>query len=140
MAEGLFRSRLKAIGRDDISVSSMGIHGLDQQPPTPLALEVCTENGIDISAHRSQPLQGEAIVAADLILAMDPLQQDFVKLFFPQIAERVFLLGAWPAEGSRRDAVPDPMGKPKKVYRHVFELIERNIARILPAIEELFAR
>jgi protein-tyrosine phosphatase len=138
MAEGILRSRLKAMGRDDITVSSMGIHGLDQQPPSPPAIEVCAENGVDISMHRSRPLQGPALTDADLILTMDPLQLDFVKLFFPQIAERVHLLGAWPGEDARKHAIPDPMGKPKKVYLRVFEQIERSIARILPELEASF--
>ena len=137
MAEAMLRYRLQRADRPDIVTSSMGIHGLDAQPPSGLAQEVCSEHGLDISGHRSRQLVGQELVEADLILCMDTFQNDFVKLFFPQVAEKVSLLGSWPADGSRRDIVPDPMGRQKKLYLQVYQLLDRHISRILPIIQEM---
>ena len=67
-AEGILKQRWIEAGENERTVSSMGIHGLDESPATDLAQQVCAENGIDISEHRSRPISGEEIQAADLIL------------------------------------------------------------------------
>jgi protein-tyrosine-phosphatase len=140
MAEYMLREKLRLASRTDISISSMGIHGLDKQPASELAQQVCQENNIDISAHRSQPLAGQQLIDADLILTMDALHLDFVRLFFPQVQEKVAMLGAWPNEGTKKDGIPDPIGRPKKAYYQVYQLIDQHLERILPEILDYFPR
>jgi protein-tyrosine phosphatase len=140
MAEYMLREKLRLISRADIRISSMGIHGLDNQPASELSREICLENTIDISAHRSRPLAGQELIDADLILTMDSLHLDFVKLFFPQVGEKVFMLGAWPNEGTKKDSVPDPIGRPRKAYIQVYQLINRHLDRILPEILDFFPK
>lgn len=134
MAEALLRVRCADMGRTDLTVTSMGIHGLDTQPATSLGVQVCAENGVDITQHRSRPLSGKELMDADLIFAMEMVQKDFITLFFPHVADRVFLMGSWPADDNKRDNVRDPMGRSIRVYRDIFNIIDREIRRIAPVI------
>jgi protein-tyrosine-phosphatase len=137
MAEGLLRDRWRRRGRDDLVVTSMGIRGLDNSPPTEMARRVCEEHGVDISAHRSRPLVGDELAEADLVLTMDQLQREFVQLFFPIARDRVFLLGAWPGAENRKSPVKDPIGGSLRLYRKTFSIVEGHIDRITEHLEAM---
>ena len=112
----------------------MGIQGLDDSPATGPAIQVCEENGIDISGHRSRPLRGEELQAADLILCMEPGHVAFINTYYPWHRDRVALLGAWPGKPKRKHTVEDPMGGSLALYRKVFGIIDAHIDRILPQL------
>jgi len=134
MAEGLLRHKWQEIGRDDLIVSSMGTHGLDDSPPTEYAQAVCKENGFDISSHRARSLVDEDLQKADLILCMEPVHKKFVQTFFPWHRDRLFLLGAWPEKETRKSAVDDPMGGSFEEFQRIFSIIEGHIERTLPLL------
>jgi len=138
MAEGLLRARWKECGYDGLIVSSMGIHGLDHQEASSLAREICSEHTIDISSHRSRRLDLSELESSDLVLSMEKIHREFLKLFFPRLDDKSSLLGAWPDESGRKSDIRDPMGKSKKVYLQVFNIISGHIDRIIPAIRELY--
>ena len=131
MAEGLLRYKGLETERDDLIVSSMGISGLDNVPATQFAQTVCKEQGFDISPHRSRPLMGEELRAADLILCMEPVHRKFLRTFYPWNKDKVFLLGAWPEKETRKSPIHDPMGGPLKIFRRIYGIIETHIDRIL---------
>src|SRR5271157_1716347 len=135
MAEGIMRARwAKPEGRG-CAVSSMGIHGVDNLPPTDLAVRVCSDNGIDISMQRSRPLVPEELVRADLILAMEQVQLGFLRLFYPRLDERIFPLGTWPKNnGSRKSEVKDPVGGTLGDYRKTFKILSNHVDRIIPLL------
>ena len=56
IAEGLFRRLLG--NRKDIAVASAGVHAVRGQPPSLYAVQVCEEEGVDISGFRSQHTGG----------------------------------------------------------------------------------
>ncbi len=130
MAEGIFRFKALNAGRDDLTTSSMGIHGLDSEPASIPALQVCWEHGFDLSSHRSRSITGEDLQQADLVLCMEPGHQRFMKTFFPWHRDKVFLLGAWPGKKTRKSTVKDPIGAPIEVYRLVYDIIAKHIDRI----------
>ena len=130
MAEGIFRFMAQTRGRGDLTVASMGIHGLDGEPASEPACRVCREHGIDISLHRSRPISGEELQQSDLIFCMEPGHRKFMQTFFPWHRERVFLLGAWPGKPTRRSVIRDPIGAPMPVYRMIYDTIQRHIDRI----------
>jgi protein-tyrosine phosphatase len=134
MAEGLMRHKWREMGRDDLQVSSMGIHGLNDIPATEYAQKVCKENGVDISSHRARSLVGEELQKADLILCMEPVHKKFVSTFFPWLRKKVFLLGAWPGKGTRKTTIVDPMGGSYKKYQQIFGTIDTHIQRIIPLL------
>jgi protein-tyrosine-phosphatase len=142
MAEGILRYRWEQSGREGLTVSSMGIHGLDSQAASKFGQEICEENGIDISSHRSKKLVIPELEAADLILSMEWVQKDFLRIFFPKFSDKSFLLGVWPdmekQKKSKKDNIKDPYGGSKKAYRETFEVISGHITRVMTAIEQFY--
>ena len=136
MAEGILRSELRKREIRGTNVSSMGIHALEGNEATGNAVEVCRENGVDIGSHRSRHLVPDELRNSRLILTMEQVQVDYITIFFPQVADRTFMLGAWPEQKSRRGTIKDPVGKSMEVYRKTFTLLQRTIDRLLPEITE----
>jgi len=134
MAEGLLRYKWHQMGRNDLIVSSMGIHGLNDSPATEYAQAVCKKNGFDIASHRARSLVGEELLKADLVLCMEPVHKKFVQVFFPWHRDKVALLGAWPEKETRKSAIEDPMGGSYKKYQQRFSLIKMHIERIIPLL------
>lgn len=135
MAEGFMRHKFKEMGRHDLSISSMGIHGLNDYPATEYAQKVCEKDGFDISSHKARSLVGDELQKADLIFCMEPVHKKFVQTFFPWLREKVFLLGAWPDKATRKSSIQDPMGGSYEKYQQVFDLIKSHIERIIPLLE-----
>jgi protein-tyrosine phosphatase len=139
MAQGIMKSRWEASGRHDIIVSSMGVHGMDALPPTDLAVQVCAENGIDISKIRSRSVITDELNITDLILVMEPFQKEFLRTFFPHLSDQIFLLGAYPDhKSSKKHTVKDPVGGTIRDYRKSFEALAGHIDRIIPLLQAAF--
>jgi protein-tyrosine-phosphatase len=118
MAEGLMRHKCKEEGRNDMTVSSMGIHGLNDYSATEYAQKVCENDGFDISSHKARYLVGDELQMADLIW----------------LHKKVFLLGAWPEKQTRKSAIKDPMGGSYEKYQEIYSLIKTHIERIFPLL------
>jgi len=134
MAEGYLRHKWQEMGRGDLNVSSMGIHGLDDSPATEYSQAVCKEHGVDISSHRSRSLVGDELQNADLIFCMEAAQKKFVQTFFPWHRDKVFLLAAWPEKETRKSFITDPMGASYEDYQRIFATIRSHIERTLPLL------
>src|SRR5438045_9317275 len=77
IAEGLFRSLIG--NRKDIEVVSAGVHAVRGQPPSLYAVQVCAEQGVDISDIRSQQLTPTLVDRATHIIAMNRARLDTVQ-------------------------------------------------------------
>ena len=99
------------------------------QPPSLYAVQVCEEEGVDISGLRSQPLTAALIDQATHIFAMTGAHLETIQLLFPDGAEKSFLLREFeePDTTVWRD-VPDPIG----LGRDVYEVCARTIKNALP--------
>jgi protein-tyrosine-phosphatase len=140
IAEGILQKRLLEVGRSDIKVSSMGIHGRQDERATDDAVSVCFERGIDISAHCSRPIIPEELIESNLIFVMEPVQKEFLFSFFPRVNDRVYLLGCWPGEDHRKGTVKDPTGGKADDFRKCFQIISTHIERILPIVLDKYPR
>jgi glycine hydroxymethyltransferase len=129
IAEGFFRRLLG--NRKDIEVASAGVHAVRGQPPSLYAVQVCEEEGVDISGLRSQPLTAPLIDRATHVFAMTGAHLETIHMLFPQGAEKSFLLREFEEPGTTvwRD-VPDPIG----LGRDVYELCARTIKNALPSV------
>jgi glycine hydroxymethyltransferase len=129
IAEGFFRRLLG--NRRDIEVTSAGVHAVRGQPPSLYAVQVCEEEGVDISGLRSQPLTAALIDRATHIFAMTGAHLETIHTLFPHGAEKSFLLREFEEPGTTvwRD-VPDPIG----LGRDVYELCARTIKNALPSV------
>src|SRR6266566_4110759 len=129
IAEGLFRRLLG--NRRDIEVASAGVHAVRGQPPSLYAVQVCEEEGVDISGFRSQPLTAMLIDRATHIFAMTGAHLETIQMLFPHGGEKSFLLREFEEPGTTvwRD-VPDPIG----LGREVYEVCARTIKNALPSV------
>ena len=129
IAEGIFRQLLG--NRKDIEVASAGVHAVRGQPPSLYAVQVCEEEGVDISGLRSQPLTAAAVEWATHIFAMTGAHLETIQMLFPDAAEKSFLLREFEEPGTTvwRD-VPDPIG----LGRDVYEACARTIKNALPSV------
>ena len=135
IAEGLFR-RLTG-NRKDIEVASAGVHAVRGQPPSLYAVEVCAEEGTNISALRSQPLTGALVDQATHIFAMTGAHVETIQTLFPQSAEKTFLIREFEEPGTTvwRD-VPDPIGLGREVYEDCARIIKNALPSVLAFVEQ----
>ena len=112
-------------------MASAGVHAVRGQPPSLYAVQVCEEEGVDISGLRSQPLTASLIDRATHIFAMTGAHLETIHMLFPHGAEKSFLLREFEEPGTTvwRD-VPDPIG----LGRDVYELCARTIKNALPSV------
>src|SRR5436189_1139572 len=135
IAEGLFR-RMTG-NRKDIEVASAGVHAVRGQPPSLYAVEVCAEEGTNISALRSQPLTGALVDQATHIFAMTGAHVETIQTLFPQSAEKTFLIREFEETGTTvwRD-VPDPIGLGREVYEDCARIIKNALPSVLAFVEQ----
>src|SRR5438874_2924086 len=135
IAEGLFR---RLIGnRKDIEVVSAGVHAVRGQPPSLYAVQVCAEQGVNISDLRSQPLTAALVDRATHIFAMTGAHLETIQTLFPQGGEKSFLLREFEEPGTTvwRD-VPDPIGLGRDVYEDCARVIKNALPSVLAFVEQ----
>jgi glycine hydroxymethyltransferase len=135
IAEGLFRRLLG--NRKEIEVASAGVHAVRGQPPSLYAVQVCEEEGVDISSFRSQPVTAALIDRATHIFAMTGAHLETIQMLFPQGAEKSFLLREFEELGTTvwRD-VPDPIGLGREVYEDCARTIKNALPSVLAFVEQ----
>ncbi|WP_025597702.1 low molecular weight protein-tyrosine-phosphatase [Burkholderia sp. WSM2230] len=116
MAEYLLRRELEGI-----AVASAGLDALTGYAADGAAVQVCAENGLDISQHRARQLNAALVSAADLILTMEGAHMQEIMRRHPSARGKVFRLG----DADDLD-IPDPYRKPLPHFYEVYELIARG--------------
>jgi glycine hydroxymethyltransferase len=135
IAEGLFRQLIG--NRKDIEVSSAGVHAVRGQPPSLYAVQVCEEDGVDISNLRSQPLTAALVDQATHIFGMTGAHLESIHMLFPHGADKAYLLREFEEPGATvwRD-VPDPIGMGRDVYETCAHTIKNALPSILAFVEQ----
>ncbi len=134
MAEALLKRKLE--GRPDTAdwrVESAGTWTITDRPVASRTLEVMLRLfGIDLTAHRSRLVKRSLLRPFDLILVMEAGQKEAIRVEFPELASRVFLL--YEMVGLKRD-VSDPIGGAAKDFedtaREIDDLLTRGLERII---------
>jgi RpiB/LacA/LacB family sugar-phosphate isomerase len=133
MAQGLFADLIR--GRRDIEVTSAGIGAVGGQPPSPYAVDVMNELGIDIGNIRSKPLMADLVRKADFIFVMTYGHLDSMLLLFPSAAEKTFLLREFETDLAVMDReVSDPIGQSRETYRSCRDQIRAALPRLLDLV------
>lgn len=129
MAEGLFRKlladRLKC-SEDDLvdrgyMVVSGGVAAGRGSPPSPEAVDVLRDRGVDLRGHESQPVTPQLLSQADQIFTMTRSHRELLLRDFPEAAPRVRLLARDGAD------VIDPIGAGMEEYRRCADQIEEYL-------------
>jgi protein-tyrosine phosphatase len=133
MAEGLFRKllaeRLKCPEDELVDrgfvVASAGVAAAHGSPPTPEAVEILADRGVDLRGHESQPVTAQLLSQADQIFTMTRSHRDLLVRDFPEMAESVRLLARDGAD------VNDPIGAGSDEYRRCADQIEEYLQGIM---------
>jgi protein-tyrosine phosphatase len=136
MAEALFRRALSKrlrCAEDELvdrgyAVASAGVSACSGNPPSPEAVEVLQDRGIDLRGHESQPVTPQLLSQADRIFTMTRGHCEILLHEFPDAADRVRLLA------QDDNDVIDPIGLGLEEYRRCAEQIERYLHPILSEI------
>ena len=135
MAEGILKDRIRQKGVEGIRVSSAGTWGLSGEPAAPHAIKVCSERGIDLSAHVARRLDAGMIRESDLIVTMETEHVQGVLDLVPDALAKTRMLSRFGAGRSPVDRpIRDPYGRSKRAYVRCFEEIAGYVDALLDAI------
>jgi protein-tyrosine phosphatase len=96
-------------------------------------LRAATRFGIDLASHRSHRLLAEDVSWADLILVMQGRHVAEISRRWPQVRDKVRLLGHYLDEPPF--GIADPWGRGDKVFAFTFQRIERAVNRLVAQLE-----
>lgn len=131
MAEGILRAMLRETGA--IHISSAGTHALQGNPASEFALIAASEQGIDISGHRTRALDERLIRKNTMILCMEPVHIEWILSLDSSAGGSVYGLPAFSKNG-RLKKIPDPYGSSLREYRKCFALIRECVDRFIHAM------
>jgi protein-tyrosine-phosphatase len=142
VAAALFAEWVSGQGQsEEWQISSAGTWAEAGLLASTYSREVSGEAGLDLSAHRSQRVDGDLIAAADLIVCMTRGHVEALKAEYPAHGKRIVLLSGLSGVGYD---VPDPYGGPRQGYeamlRELRDLIERGGRRIVALAKKADAR
>lgn len=133
MAQGLF---LAALGEnvDHWRVESAGVAAVEGAPASQKTLELLAERGIDLSSHKSRPVDRYLMEQFNLILVMEHRHKQILQSQFPQFASKVYLLSEM--VGEQRE-IDDPGGGTMEDYRRTAQILESIFQEGYSRIEQL---
>jgi len=99
--------RRAAAGREDLVIRSAGVGTIPGRPADPRARRIADTLGVSLEEHRSQPVTRALVDEADVILAMDLLNEARLLARFPSAEGRLRLLGEFDPHPGRAE-IPDP--------------------------------
>jgi protein-tyrosine-phosphatase len=135
MAAVLLRKMLAGRGEEGgWVVESAGTWTIEGEPSPSGAAIVLVERGLDLSAHRSRRVSGELLGRFDLILTMESRHEEALKVEFPHLADRIFMLTDM--IGERWD-IPDPLGGSIIDYRAAAQVLSSLLEQ---GFEEIIQR
>jgi protein-tyrosine phosphatase len=137
MAEATARRRIAERGWTHVRVRSAGAAAQEGSPASEHALGVGSLHGLDLDAHRSQPLTEELIEWADLILAMSPSHLAVVAEAGG--AERAALITDFLDGDGIGAAIEDPFGGDVDAYARTFAQIDAAVDALLQRLEPILS-
>ncbi len=117
MCEGYMRHMFEQAGMNDIKVVSAGTSAGLGQPASQGSIGALKRYGVDISAHRSRPLDAELLNEADMIVAMTSSHKLRIGAISAEALKKTSLLMDYAGGGD----VADPYGGNQDVYFGCFD-------------------
>jgi protein-tyrosine-phosphatase len=129
-AEALFLRLLEAgTLPPETTAGSAGVHATEGKPADPRGINVARELGIRLDSHRARRLTETLVAEADLILAMDRINEAEIATRFKPAAAKVRLLGFFDPDRPSPD-IPDPFLGDEEMVRTVFRRIESSLQHL----------
>lgn len=125
LAELLGRREVARRGWEHVVVESAGSAASIGAPASRGSLEAAARHGLDLSHHRSRPLDAAMVEGADVILTMSAGHLHAVQAMGGEA--RSAMLSEFVGETG---GVPDPFGSELSVYLETFDVLEAYVARV----------
>ncbi len=129
MAAAMFRAMLAEKGIKDIKVASAGIAAIPGGKASPNAVQVMSEQGVDLNSHRSRQVDEGLLKEADLILTMTENHKLAVKSWEPSVWDKIYTLKEY--AGMDDKDISDPFGQSEVIYRQTLEEIKQSLEKII---------
>ena len=125
MAMGLLRHRTASHPEQWI-IESAGTWTEGDEPAALRTVQVLKRRGIELENFQSRILTDELLRSFNLILTMERGHKEAIRVEFPDLANRVFLL----SEMINQDYdIDDPVGKPLAAFEETAQEIDEILAR-----------
>jgi len=111
---------------DQWHVESAGTWAMDGSSPAINSKVVMELMGMDISAHRSQPINLKMLQNFDLILTMEEEHKRWLKAQYRDFADRIYLLSEMV---DQYEDIPDPIGGEMADYQEIAQLLEHMLTQ-----------
>jgi protein-tyrosine-phosphatase len=135
MAVALFKRKIASLpDKDEWRVESAGTWGLDGSGITEGVRVVLEEKGVECEEHVARTVDREMLSSFDIILTMEKDHKEALKIEFPELSERIYLLSEMVGE---RFDVRDPIGRPLSEVRKTARIIEMVLDKGFSRICEL---
>ncbi len=95
--------------------------GLVGKPADRMALEVASEQGIDLESHKAQQINSAMCAQYDLILVMEKGHIEALTQIAPEARGKTMLFGEWIG---KKD-IPDPYRQSREAFDFAYQLIEQ---------------
>lgn len=128
MAEVLFLHRIG--DGTGWNAKSAGIYAGAGSPASINSVEAVRELEIDLGDHRSQPLTGELVNMAKLIVVMTAAHRFHILQDFPEVGNKVCLLKSFGTSKVPGD-ITDPFGGSLNIYKNTRDEIDRAISDLI---------
>ena len=129
LAESLARKIATERGLRNVTFSSAGTNTVIGSAATDGAILVGLERDIDLSRHRSRPLDAALATDDTLFLALSESHLGAIHHIAPHA--RAMLLDEFATRGKEHRSVPDPFGGELSEYRAAADTIEAMLDRAL---------
>ena len=136
MAMGLLRARTSS-EPDQWVIESAGTWTEGGESAAQRTLQVLKKRGVDLEDFQSQILTEDILSSFNLILTMEKGHKEAIRVEFPGLANRVFMLSEMIGQDYDID---DPIGKPLSAFEETAREIDEIIVRGYKNISELSER
>jgi protein-tyrosine-phosphatase/predicted ATP-grasp superfamily ATP-dependent carboligase len=116
--------------------SSAGMLPRNQRGSPAVAIAAAAQRGVDMTAHRSRHASAALLESADLVIVFDRINLDSIAARYPDLKNKVYLLGETCAEAGADCQILDPEGKDDRTFQATYERIDtclEQLARTAPA-------
>jgi protein-tyrosine-phosphatase len=138
MAAALLRQQVSQRGEErQWQIQSAGTWAEPGLPATQFSQAVMARRQIDLTGHRSQPLDDSLLQAANVILVMTRNHQESLQAEFPGVGGKVYLLSQLI---DRKFDIDDPYGGSLDDYEVCADEIENILTNGLARLAELADR
>ena len=132
----LLKNEVKECKLDDIATSSAGLFAKPGTPPDPKMVEYLSKIGISKINHEARRIKKKDVDWADLILVMEKEHSRMIERMWPDVKEKVGLMGRFVSEGDDADDIVDPFGRTSYHYRLAQSQIILAIRSLLKKIDQ----